>query len=141
MNEDINQLAEDRERNRKSLFAKRDKYEQQGFADKDFQMTLDDKIIKIWLPSSVFAQQALLSLGDKVVHDRFADIEEENKLTERFYKTICLHLQINGASVNPESLELANLQTYSWIYWTELLYPLSLWSDAKARKAIQLSKA
>jgi hypothetical protein len=71
-----------------------------------------------------------------ISHDRFVDFDEENKLTEKYYKTVCAHLQIDGIAPNPELLELANLQSYAWIYWTELLYPLSLWSDQKVRKAI-----
>lgn len=131
-----NEILEEREKNKARIFAKRDKYESQGFADKDYQVIIDGKTIKIWLPASVFAQQALLTLGDKVAHDRFVDFDEENKLTEKYYKTVCAHLQIDGIAPNPETLELVNLQSYAWIYWTELLYPLSLWSDQKVRKAI-----
>lgn len=129
-------ILEERKKNREKVFAKRDKYEAQGFADKDFQTTIGTNIIKIWLPSSVFAQQALLSLGDRVVNEKFDSIEQEQILTEKFYRTVCQHLQINGQAVNPETIELVNLHSYAWLYWMELLYPLSLWSDQKVRKVI-----
>lgn len=129
-------ILEERAKNREKVLAKRDKYESQGFADKDFQATIGKNIIKIWLPSSVFAQQALLSLGDRVVNEKFDSIEQEQVLTEKFYRTVCQHLQINQQSVNPDILELVDLQSYAWLYWMELLYPLSLWSDLKVRKVI-----
>lgn len=132
-------FEEDKKKSQEHILAKRDKYDQQGFADKDYQFTLDGKTVKLWLPSSVFAQQSLLSLGSRVVHDQFADFEEETKLTEKYYKIICSHMQIDGKPVNPELLELANLQAYALTYWAELLYPLSLWSDAKAKKALLTS--
>lgn len=129
-------ILEEREKNRKRVFAKRDKYEAQGFADKDFQTTIGKNIVKIWLPSSVFAQQALLSLGDRVINDKFDSIEQEQILNEKFYRTVCQNLQVNGQSVNPDSLELIDLHTYAWLYWMELLYPLSLWSDQRVRSVI-----
>lgn len=130
-------ILEEREKNTKRVFAKRDKYESQGFADKDFQTTVGKNIIKMWLPSSVFAQQAILSLADKVINDKFDNIEQEQILTEKFYCAVCQHLQINGQSTSPEAIgELVDLQVYSWLYWMELLYPLSLWSDQRVRKAI-----
>lgn len=136
MTTEQDKILEEREKNRQKVFAKRDKYEAQGFADKDFQTTVNKNIIKIWLPSSVFAQQALLSLGDKVVNEKFDSIEQEQILTEKFYRLICQHLQKNGEAVNPEVLELVELQSYAWLYWMELLYPLSLWSDLRVRKVI-----
>lgn len=132
-------ILEEREKTQNQILAKRDKYEAQGFADKDYQFVFDNKTIKIFLPASVFEQQALLSLGDRVMHDKFVDFDDQIKLTKRFYLAICTHMQIDGNSVNAETLELANLQSYALKYWAELLYPLSLWSDAKAKKAIQTS--
>ena len=129
-------ILEERTKNREKVLSKRDKYESQGFADKDFQTIIDRKTIKIWLPSSVFAQQALLSLGDRVVNEKFDSIEQEQVLTEKFYRTVCQNLQINGNGVNPDTLELVDLQSYAWLYWMELLYPLSLWSDQRVRKVI-----
>lgn len=136
MTAEQDKILEEREQNTKRVFSKRDKYETQGFADKGFQTKIDNKTVKIWLPSSVFAQQALLSLGDRVVNEKFESIEQEQSLTEKFYRTVCQHLQINGQAVNVETLELVDLQSYAWLYWMELLYPLSLWSDQKVRKVI-----
>jgi len=130
-------ILEEREKNRERVFAKRDKYESQGFADKDFQTNVGKNIVKMWLPSSVFAQQAILSLGDKVVNEKFDSIEQEQILTEKFYRAVCQHLQINGQATSPEAIgELVDLQAYAWLYWLELLYPLSLWSDQRVRKVI-----
>lgn len=118
------------------LTEKRKKYEEQGFADKDFSKTVDDKHIKIWLPSSVFNQQKLLSLGSKVFSGHDLSIDEEGDLTERFSKAVCVHMQIDGDSVAPETLEFGDLQAYALLYWLELLSPLSVWGDAKAEKVI-----
>ena len=136
MTTEHDKILEEREKNRKRVFSKRDKYEEQGFADKDFQTTVGKNIVKMWLPSSVFAQQAILSLGDKVINERFDNIEQEQILTEKFYRLVCQHLQINNNAVNPETIELVDLHSYTWVYWMELLYPLSLWSDQKVRKVI-----
>lgn len=117
--------------------AKNKKYEEQSFADKDFEKNIDNKLVKMWLPSSVFVQQALLSLGEKVASNRFRNLEEETSLTEEFYKKVCAHLQINGAAIVAETLELTDLQIYGLLYWVELLAPLSAWGDVKARKVMQ----
>lgn len=136
MTTEQSKILEEREKNRERVLSKRDKYEVQGFADKTFETTIGGNIIKIWLPSSVFAQQNLLSLGEKVVNEKFDNIEQEQILTEKFYRIVCQHLQINGQSINPEALELVDLQCYAYLYWMEVLYPLSLWSDLKVRKVI-----
>lgn len=137
---DQDKILEEREKNRQKIFAKRDKYEAQGFADKDFQTTIGNNVVKIWLPSSVFAQQALLSLGDRVVNEKFDNIEQEQILTEKFYRAVCQNLQVNGSAINADAIiELVDLQSYAWLYWMELLYPLSLWSDQRVRKVIQNS--
>lgn len=116
--------------------AKRRKYESQSYADKDFEKNIDGKFIKIWLPASVFVQQTLLSIAAKVFANDFNDIDECAKLTERFYKAVCSHMQIDGKQINIESLDLADLQSYALLYWVELLAPLSAWGDVKAKKAI-----
>ena len=115
---------------------KRKKYEEQNFADKDFEKTIDGKFIKLWLPSSVFVQQTLLSIAVRVFSNDFQDIDESSRLTERYYRAVCNHLQIEGANVNPDTLDLADLQAYALLYWVELLAPLSQWGDVKAKKAI-----
>lgn len=115
---------------------KRKKYEEQNFADKDFEKTIDAKFVKIWLPTSVFVQQTLLSIAAKVFSSGVKDIDEEAKLTERFYKAVCSHMQIDSKAVNPELLDLGELQGYALLYWVELLAPLSAWGDVKAIKAI-----
>lgn len=118
------------------LNEKRKKYEEQGFADKTFEKRVDDKLIKIWLPDSVFVQQKLLSLGSKVFSSNNLNIDEEGELTERFSKAVCLHMQIEGNDVTPETLEFGELQAYTLLYWLELLSPLSVWGDVKAQKVI-----
>ena len=134
-------ILEERAKNKERVLSKRDRYEAQGFADKDFQTTIGNNIVKIWLPSSVFAQQNLLSLADRVINDRFENIEQEQELTQKFYKIVCQHIMINGQGVNPETIELVDLQSYAYLYWMELLYPLSLWSDLRVRKVILGSNA
>lgn len=115
---------------------KRAKYEEQGYADKDFEKNIDGKFIKIWLPNSVFVQQTFLSIASKVFKNDFQDIDEEAKLTERLYKAVCSHMQIDAKAVNAELLDLAELQAYSLLYWVELLAPLSAWGDVKAKRII-----
>lgn len=138
---EMSEILEERARNKERVFSKRDKYEQQGFADKDFETHVGEHFVKFFLPDSVFAQQNLLSLGDKVMHGRFENFEQEQELTEKFYRIICQHLRINGSAINLSTVELVDLQCYAYIYWMELLYPLSLWSDIKVRKAIQNSNS
>lgn len=129
-------LLEERAKNKERVLSKRDKYEAQGFADKDFETNIGKDIVKIWLPNSVFAQQNLLSLADKVINERFDNLEQEQELTEKLYRIICQHLMINGQGVHPETIQLVDIHVYAYLYWMELLYPLSLWSDQKVRKAI-----
>mgnify|MGYP003652421364 CR=1 FL=1 len=115
---------------------KRVAYEAQNYADTTFEKTIDGKFLKIWLPASVFVQQQILALGSKVMSSDFANFDEQNALTERFYKAVFSHLQVDGKTVNPETCSLGDLQAYAWLYWVELLAPLSLWGDGKAKRAI-----
>lgn len=115
---------------------KRKKYEEQGYADKEFEKTVNGKFIKIWLPASVFVQQTLLSIAAKVMTNDFQDMDEGAKLTERYYRAVCSHLQIDAKNAVVDSLDLADLQAYALLYWVELLAPLSAWGDVKAKKAI-----
>lgn len=127
---------EDKKKIQDSLVAKRKKYEEQGFADKTYEKTIDGKHFKIWLPSSVFVQQKMLSIGSKVFNNDFLNIDEEADLTERFSKAVCSHMQVEGKEVSAETLEFAELQAYALLYWLELLSPLSMWGDVKAQKVI-----
>lgn len=115
---------------------KRKKYEEQGHADKEFEKTVNGRFVKIWLPASVFVQQTLLSIAAKVMTNDFQDIDECSKLTERYYKAVCSHLQIDAKNVNADSMDLADLQAYALLYWVELLAPLSAWGDVKSKNTI-----
>ena len=127
---------EENEALQKRVLVKREKYQEQGFADDTLEKTVNGKLIKMWLPNSVFVQQKLLSIAAKVFSSDFKDIDEEAELTERYYKAVCTHTQLDGDNVNAAALDLGSLQAFALLYWMELLYPLSLWGDEKSKEAI-----
>jgi hypothetical protein len=112
---------------------KRKKYKEQGFADKDFEKTLDGKHFKIWLPSSVFEQQKLINLASRLFSGNLS-FQEESELTTLYYNYVCKHAHLDGKPVNAEVLGLEQLQAFALFYWVELLFPLSLWSDEKTKE-------
>jgi hypothetical protein len=118
---------------KQKVIDKRAKYKEQGFADKDFEKQIGKKHLKLWLPNSVFHQQKLLMLASKIFAGSIS-IDEEMELTDRFYKEVCKHGQLDGNNIVAESLELNEIQGFALLYWVELLYPLSLWSDEKIKE-------
>ena len=112
---------------------KREKYKEQGFADKDFEKTIGGKHFKIWLPSSVFEQQKLINLASRIFSGNLS-FQEESELTALYYNYVCKHAQLDGKAVNVDLLGLEQLQAFALFYWVELLFPLSLWSDEKTKE-------
>jgi hypothetical protein len=127
---------EDRLKAKEKVEAKRKKYEEQGFADVDFEKEIDGKKIKMFLPSSVFVQQKMIIMASKVFSNQDYSVDEESDLAERFIKAVCKHTQINGNEANPEQEGIIRCQAYALMYWLELLNPLSTWGESIQKKMI-----
>lgn len=112
---------------------KRKKYQEQGFADKDFEKQIGGKLFKIWLPSSVFEQQKLVNLASRLFAGSLS-FQEESDLTALYYNYVCKHASIDNSPVQAELLGLEQIQAFSLLYWVELLFPLSLWSDERTKE-------
>ena len=121
---------------KKAVELKRKKYEEQGYADKDFEKDINNARVKMWLPDSVFTQQTMLLIASKALHSDSGDVDEDAKLKKRYAEAVAKHTQINGEILNIEKVGLADCEAYCMIYWLELLSPLSIWAESRAKKMI-----
>lgn len=121
---------------KKAVEAKRKKYEAQGFADKDFQKTIDGAVVKMWLPDSVFEQQKMILMATNALSSDLSDVDEASSSKQRYANEVAKYTQINRESLDIQKSGLANCEAYCMIYWTELLAPLSVWAESKARKML-----
>ena len=124
------------EKIRKAVEEKRKKYEEQGYADKDFEKTVDGLKIKMWLPESVFTQQTMLLLASKALESNSNDIDEFSKVKKRYAEAVAKHTRINGEDLNIEKVGYGASEAYCLMYWMELLSPLSAWADLRAEKIL-----
>jgi|WetSurMetagenome_2_1015567.scaffolds.fasta_scaffold364329_2 hypothetical protein len=113
------------------------RYKEQGYADKEFEKIINNKRIKIILPNSVFDQQKLLFMGLDIMTEKELDFNNNFELTKKYLIEVCKNMWIDNKQINPESIELPELQAYGYMYWEELLYPLHLRGDILAREIIE----
>jgi hypothetical protein len=121
---------------RKKTEEKSKRYEEKGVADKEFIRQLDGKQLKMWLPSSVFDQQRMITLASEVYHKSGNYIEEELRHLKEYSSMVFKHTSVEGKIIDPELYTYADLEAYPLLYWVELLSPLFSWGQARSKKLI-----
>lgn len=117
--------------------AKCDKYNNQGYADKEFRKDWKDKKLVMTLPNNVFEQQKLLNLAETSLNNNY-DFYVSSELDEKYLKEIAARILIDGKELSSilgqKDFELPQLETLSVLYYVELLAPLSRWRDIVAQE-------
>lgn len=124
---------------KKKVEEKAKRYEENGAADTDFEKKIDEKTkIHMWLPSSVFEQQRMVSLASLIFQDALSSVEEILAIKEQYARMVLKHTKLNGQIQDPDKYSIADLEAYPLLYWAELLSPLLLWGEQRAEKLLLL---
>lgn len=118
---------------------KSEKYQEQGFADKEFRKEIKGKRVVMALPNNVYEQQKLLLMAESVMVNNLSFYESFD-LEKKFYEEISKNILIDNnplsSMLGMKDYELPQLQSYSMLYYIELLAPLSQWRDIVAKEIL-----